>query len=261
MISNDLSVQAGITGKSTIEWNKDEVMGLAQTVADQYKGLVYTDEQIKEAKADRAKLNKLLTAIGDERKKIKAAVEAPYTAFNEELKEVTSKLEDVRDEIDRQVKAYEKKQDDAKTEEIRKAYEESIGDLKEFVSFEKLFSPKMLNKSVTNDDAADMIRRQIESIRNDLAFVDNLGKYTTAARKTYFDTLDLGAVTKQVNEMKRIEAAAEVEAKKAKMLAPLNEEQKTEPEDIYEMTFTVSGTMVQLKEVKAALQRIGVVIR
>ena len=43
--------------------------------------LVYTADQIKDAKKDRAKLNKFVTALEDKRKEIKKQVMQPYTAF------------------------------------------------------------------------------------------------------------------------------------------------------------------------------------
>ena len=45
-----------------IKWNNEELKAeIAEKVKD-YKNLVYTDNQIKDAKADRARLNKLVKA-------------------------------------------------------------------------------------------------------------------------------------------------------------------------------------------------------
>ena len=48
-----------------IEWNYDELKAELVKKLEYYKGLVYTEDQIKEAKADRAKLNALTTAIDE----------------------------------------------------------------------------------------------------------------------------------------------------------------------------------------------------
>ena len=63
---------------SKIEWNKEEFMQLVSSMIGQYKGLVYTEEQMKLAKKDRASLNALKKAISDRRIEIKNAIMAPY---------------------------------------------------------------------------------------------------------------------------------------------------------------------------------------
>lgn len=64
-----------------IEWNYEELKAELSQKLEDYKGLVYTEEQIKEAKADRAKLNALATAIDSKRKEIKKAVLAALRSF------------------------------------------------------------------------------------------------------------------------------------------------------------------------------------
>ena len=46
-----------------IEWNYEELKTEVAAAADEYAVSVYTDETIKQAKADRAKLNKFVDAL------------------------------------------------------------------------------------------------------------------------------------------------------------------------------------------------------
>ena len=62
-----------------IEWIYEELKAELSQKLEEYKGLVYTEEQIKEAKADRAKLNALATAIDDKRKQIKSSAYSPMS--------------------------------------------------------------------------------------------------------------------------------------------------------------------------------------
>ena len=64
-----------------IEWNYEELKAELSQKLEQYKGLVYTEDQIKEAKADRAKLNALATAIDGKRKELKKQCLQPYEQF------------------------------------------------------------------------------------------------------------------------------------------------------------------------------------
>ena len=57
-----------------IDWNYEELKTEIQKKANDYMNLVYTEDQIKDAKKDRAKLNKFVTALEDKRKEIKKQV-------------------------------------------------------------------------------------------------------------------------------------------------------------------------------------------
>lgn len=50
-----------------ISFNFEELKTELQAKTQHYETLVYTDDQIKEAKADRANLNRLKKALNDER--------------------------------------------------------------------------------------------------------------------------------------------------------------------------------------------------
>ena len=54
-----------------IEFNFDDLKNEITEKVSYYANLVYTDDQIKEAKADRAKLNKFVSALEDKRKEVK----------------------------------------------------------------------------------------------------------------------------------------------------------------------------------------------
>ena len=53
-----------------IEWNYEELKTEVAAAADEYAVSVYTDETIKQAKADRAKLNKFVDALKGKRTEI-----------------------------------------------------------------------------------------------------------------------------------------------------------------------------------------------
>ena len=90
-----------------IQWNKEELEAAVRAKIANYENVVYTDENIKEAKNDRAELNKLLKAIEDRRKQVKKIINEPYAVFEAELKEITALINKPVGLIDQQVKAYE----------------------------------------------------------------------------------------------------------------------------------------------------------
>ena len=54
-----------------IKWNNEELKAEIAAKMKDYRGLVFTEESIAEAKKDRANLNKLKSAFEDERKRVK----------------------------------------------------------------------------------------------------------------------------------------------------------------------------------------------
>ena len=54
-----------------IKWNNEELKAEIAAKMRDYRGLVFTEESIAEAKKDRANLNKLKSAFEDERKRVK----------------------------------------------------------------------------------------------------------------------------------------------------------------------------------------------
>jgi hypothetical protein len=73
-----------------------------------YENVVYTEENIKAAKNDRAELNKLIKAIEERRKQVKNIINKPYAVFEAELNEITALINEPVALIDQQVKASRK---------------------------------------------------------------------------------------------------------------------------------------------------------
>ncbi len=97
-----------------IEWNHEELKAELAERMQEYSTVVYGADQIKEAKADRAKLNKFLKALEDKRKEVKKQVMEPYDKFEAQMKELTGLVSAAIASIDGQVKGYEEQQQEEK---------------------------------------------------------------------------------------------------------------------------------------------------
>lgn len=72
-----------------ILWNNEELKAaIAEKVKD-YKTIAYTEDSLKDMKADRADLNKLKKAFEDERKRVKKICMEPYTKFEQQVNPCT----------------------------------------------------------------------------------------------------------------------------------------------------------------------------
>ncbi len=168
----------------------------------QYEGVTYTDDTIQAAKADRAELNKLKTAIEDRRKIVKKVINEPYTVFEKELKGILALIDKPVGIIDTQIKDYENQKKEEKKDKIREAYSAAIGELEKVIAFERLFDPRYLNATYSLQKAIADIQGKIEKVKTDLRTIDEMcSDYKTNAQDIYLKTLDL---SKAMAEEKRL---------------------------------------------------------
>jgi hypothetical protein len=181
-----------------IEWNHEQIKNELAVRLEKYKGLTYSDDQIKEAKSDRATLNKFKTAIEDKRKEIKKTCLTPYEVFESKVKEILALVDEPINEIDVQVKAYEEKQKDEKKLVIEGVYQELIGDMKEILPLAKLWNEKWLNTTYKLSNVTEEISMAIDKVRNDLQVIDTIeGEYTLQVKDKFLQTLDLSVALKE----------------------------------------------------------------
>lgn len=206
-----------------IDWNKEEFEAEIEAATKDYAGLAYTDDQIKQAKADRAELNKLKKAIDERRRAVKKAISAPYDEFEKEVKEVTQKLDGAITQIDTQVKAYEEKQKEEKKAAIEAYFEKAVGSLAGKVSLEHVFDPKWLNITTSMASIEKEMTAKIVNIGNGYDFCHNLeGEAQTIALMAFEKNFDLGHALGEVNQYKQ----RKEEEEKAREEARLREENR-----------------------------------
>ncbi len=100
-----------------IEWNFDELKAEITAAAQDYEVSVYTDDTIKQAKTDRAKLNKFVDALNAKRTEVRKQLLKPDEQFGREIKELAGIVQKAIDNIDSQVKDYERRQREEKNGE------------------------------------------------------------------------------------------------------------------------------------------------
>ena len=149
-----------------IQWNNMELKAEIEEKMQEYKSLAFTEDTIKEAKADRAKLNKLRTAFEDERKRIKKLCMAPYDAFEKQVKELIALIDEPIRLIDGQIKEVEEKRRNDKRREIEALFP-SIG-FQPFVTFDMIWDDKWLNATVSMAKIEEQMKSQLYKIGNEV---------------------------------------------------------------------------------------------
>lgn len=196
-----------------ISWNHEEIKKEVAEKVSFYADLVYTDDQIKTAKEDRAKLRKFVDALESKRKEIKKQCLAPYEAFEKQMKEIIEIVNKPILMIDGQVKEFEENKKAEKLEAIKEYFNSFplIGGF-ESLKFEQIFDPKWLNASVSMKSIEEAISTRLNQIVTDLATLAELPEFGFEATEVYKDTLDITkaiAEGRRLSEMQKRKAEAE----------------------------------------------------
>ena len=202
-----------------ISFNFEELKNELQVKTEQYTKLVYTDDNIKTAKEDRADLNRLKKALNDERLRLQREYMKPFEGFKKQVDEIIGIIDRPVLAIDRQIKEYEAIKQDEKKHKI----EELFGSLlfPEFVKLdEKIFNPKWLNASVSLKQIEDSLQETKAEIIRNCQTLATLPSYSHEAVIYYQRTLDVTGALAKVRELTDIEEA------KKKMLANMAEYNK-----------------------------------
>lgn len=189
-----------------------------------YETMVYTEDQVKLAKTDRANLNRLKKALNDERIRREKEYMEPFNQFKAQISEIISIIDRPVALIDKQVKEYEEQQKAEKLEKIKAIWEDKVAENSD-LHFEKILDPKWLNASVSMKSVQEAMNSKLEQIAKDIDVLTNM-PFAYEARECYLDTLDLA---RAVSEAHRLQAMAEkkaaIEAEKAKRnITPANSE-------------------------------------
>ena len=244
-----------------IRWNNEELKAEIAEKMQEYKSLAFTEDTIKEAKADRAKLNKLRTAFEDERKRIKKLCMAPYDEFEKQIKELIALIDEPIRLIDSQIKEVEEKRRDDKRKEIEMLFP-AIG-FQDFVTLDMIWDEKWLNATVSMTKIEEQMKSRMYQIGDDVFAIHSLPEFSFEAMEVYKKTLDLTMAIQEgqrLSEIQKRKAAYEEEQRRKEEAArqeavrPVNKpepepeqsEVKEENAELLQLDFRVWGTREQI---------------
>lgn len=226
-----------ITIPEAIQFNYEELKQELTEKVGMYETMVYTDDQIKEAKADKANLNKLKKALNDERIRREREYMQPFNDFKQKINEIISIIDKPVAVIDKQVKAFDEKKRQDKMEAIKKLFEESNPPA--WLKFERIFNERWLLASVSMRQVQDGIEGWLNEIKNNLDILANLPEFAFEATEVYKSTLD---VQKALNEGKRL--AEMIKRKQEQERLQKEAEERTKAKKQAEMIANETGEAV-----------------
>ena len=202
-----------------ILWNADEISEEIDQKIGYYKNLVYTEEQVVDAKKDRAKLNKFAAALKAKDSEIKKLCLSPYDEFHNRMQQIIAKVQEPADMIDKQVKDFEDQQKAEKRKAIQKLFDGK--GFQPWVTLDRIWNSVWLNKSYSLKKVEADLSTIQHSIGEDILIINQMGEGQPAALREYQRSMDK---TKAVEAGKRY-----VEAKYAERR--LSETVKKEQEE------------------------------
>ena len=201
-----------------ILFNYEELKAELTEKVQHYETLVYTDDQIKEAKADRATLNKLKKALSDERIRREREYMQPFNEFKSRINEIISIIDKPVAVIDKQIKEYEDTKKQEKLEEIKKLWSEM--EAPDGMTLDKVFNDRMLNSSFNMKHVKQCFIDAIDRFNRDMAVLVNLPEYSFEAQQEYISSLDLSKAMNESNRLSRLaKQKAEYEAQQERLRA------------------------------------------
>ena len=171
-----------------------------------YNAENYTEDNIDEAKKDKAILNKSADLIDSLRKQYEADHMASIQLVITDLKIAVKEIKEGSAKIDVLCKTVEARDKEVKKERLKAHF---LTLAYELVSFEKIFKQEWLNKTAKEIDSKNAITAAVLKHQQDLEILDRIGE--PEAKLHYMDTLDVNAsiaMADRLKENKKILEAA-----------------------------------------------------
>ena len=268
----DLEVVANIDGVAKIQSNMEGVKEQAIAIRDWYQNLVITEDMLKDIKAEKSQINKAKETVATYRKEIVKEFKKPIEQFELLAKETENILSEAYATCNDAVKRYEDETKAKKTEEVKAYFDEYAQSLNiDFVKFERLGLNITLSASMKS--LKDTVKVCLDKIASELDLI-NIQKEELIPDMLveYKQTLNVASAIKNVTdrhkaieeEKARQEALKALKAEEEKSVAKVKEvvQEVTAPVEVeevktYRSTFTVYGTIDQLKSLKEFMEKEG----
>jgi hypothetical protein len=195
-----------------IQFNFEEIKLEISEKLKKFENLVYTDDQVKDAKSDRASLNKLKKALQDEKTRRKKEYLKPFEDFENKINEIIKLIDAPVSLIDKQVKEFEEKKKADKRIEIGAFWE--MTEHPEWMTLARIFDERWLNASYSMKQIKDDINGWINRINSEIETLQQLEDFSFEAIDVYKRSLDMNQAIAEGKRLADIQKRKEEEARR-----------------------------------------------
>lgn len=251
-------IKAELKGITQIEDNINDVKEYALKLSKYYNIKEFDEDTLKDAKSERAEVNKFKDKVADFRKEITNKFNEPLEKFTTTAKETEKILKETYDTINGQIKAYEDKQKAEKEEEVKSYFNELCeAENIDFVNYEQANINVTLSASIKS--LKEQAKKFVDKIVDDINLI-NSTQYVDEIMIDYKKDLNVSRAITEVNNRHAELDKEEQQEQKLNDKEMLNRidslsapKVENTTQEIFEMTFKVRGTKEQLKAVKEFL--------
>ena len=213
---SDLQLKTTKFELGVIETNLTELEKIVDESLEKYRGLVVSEDQIGEAKKTRSDLNALKKTANDWRIRKEKEFNEPFAQVKAQVKRICDNIDNVNGEIDKQIKSFEETQKQEKRAAIETWWAENG---KRTVPLEKVWDERYLNKTFSEKQWQDDLRRKKERITNEIFQITQMGEAAKVdfLLQEYMKTLDVSAALEAWERQE--EAKRRADEEKARMEA------------------------------------------
>lgn len=230
-----------------VEWNKEELRNRVTKTLKKYKGLVFADDSIKDAKSARSELNNLKKEMNAKAIEIDKEMSKDIKEFRKEVNEIIALVVEAVEPIDAQIKVFEQAKKDKKRNEINDLITTTITEygLDEKHAAQLTITDKYLNASEKIPKITTDLKNRAEVLKVAQTTVEKNRELVIETCKMYENqaTLDVNAYLKlletgresgeivaNIHSVARAQIDAREEEKKRKAQAELEAQQKAQRE-------------------------------
>lgn len=254
-----------------IQFNYLEIKSFLGEALSKYKGRVFDETEMAEAKKISADINRVAKQINDTRIQIKKQYLQKYEAFEEQCKELVALCNETNEGIKQQINAVAEARREAKLSLLEAFFKANCkGEAAEFLTWEKICDKRWGNATYSQTEAEQEILKQINITLGNLEIIREWNsEFEIELFEEFKNTLDI----RTVFDKKRKLDAAKSEQEKRRAIVEQTREQKslfdtTPPEPpkaepvqtsakVIELHMIAIGTKEQFLALRKAVDQIG----
>ena len=198
-----------------IEFNYEEIKAWVQEQTEAYKGMIYDDTQISQAKSDRANLRRTSKLLNDRRISLEKEYMQPFFEFKEKINDLIKLIDEPANLIDQRIKEFEEQKREEKREQIGEMFD-GIEQQPDWLKLEQIWNPKWLNATTSMKSISREISGSIEAITENMNSLNSIEGFAFEAKEVYKQTLDMPRAIAEGRRLQDIQKRKEEEeARKA----------------------------------------------
>ena len=212
---SDLELIVSEKTLGSLTTNAIQIRDMVKSTLPMYDISNYNDDNIDQAKRDKAALNKAAKLLNSKRLEIEKEFMKPFGEFKEVVAETVKLIGECSAKIDTVVKQNEQQYKDKKLAVIRSYFDDGNTNL---IDFRKIFKQEWLNKSTSMKAVQADIETVFAKVDEDLETLKGFGGDDFDVLRTYYmDTMNIGDTIQYANRLKeqreRTQAAEEARIK------------------------------------------------